>query len=34
VWIGFDDDNVYVSAKVWDSAGPDTCRSLDRQSIA
>ena len=23
VWIGFDDDNVYVSAKVWDSAGPD-----------
>ena len=23
VWIGFDDENVYVSAKVWDSAGPD-----------
>ncbi|MDA0328469.1 MAG: DUF5916 domain-containing protein [Gemmatimonadetes bacterium] len=23
VWIGFDDDNVYVSAKVWDTAGPD-----------
>ena len=23
VWIGFDDENVYVSARVWDSAGPD-----------
>ena len=23
VWIAFDDTNVYVSAKVWDSAGPD-----------
>jgi hypothetical protein len=23
VWIAFDDDNVYVSAKVWDSGGPD-----------
>jgi hypothetical protein len=23
VWIGFDDLNVYVSAKVWDSSGPD-----------
>ena len=23
LWIGFDDENVYVSAKVWDSAGPD-----------
>jgi hypothetical protein len=23
VWIGFDDTNVYLSAKVWDSAGPD-----------
>ena len=23
VWIGFDDENVYVSAKVWDSAGPE-----------
>ena len=22
-WIGFDDENVYVSAKVWDTAGPD-----------
>ena len=23
VWIGFDDNNVYVSAKIWDRAGPD-----------
>ena len=23
VWIGFDDNNVYVSAKIWDTAGPD-----------
>ena len=23
VWIAFDDENVYVSAKVWDSEGPD-----------
>jgi len=23
VWIGFDDENVYISAKVWDSAGPN-----------
>jgi hypothetical protein len=23
VWIGFDDENVYVSARVWDTAGPD-----------
>jgi hypothetical protein len=23
VWFGFDDENVYFSAKVWDSAGPD-----------
>ena len=23
VWIAFDDQNVYVSAKIWDSAGPD-----------
>ena len=23
VWIGFDDENVYVSAKIWDSEGPD-----------
>ena len=23
VWIGFDDQNVYVSAKIWDSSGPD-----------
>jgi hypothetical protein len=23
VWIGFDDENVYVSAKIYDSAGPD-----------
>jgi hypothetical protein len=23
VWIGFDDDNVYVAAKVYDSMGPD-----------
>ncbi len=23
VWIGFDDENVYVAAKVYDSAGPD-----------
>jgi hypothetical protein len=22
-WIGFDDQNVYVSAKVWDTEGPD-----------
>ncbi|HET9948944.1 MAG TPA: DUF5916 domain-containing protein [Longimicrobiales bacterium] len=22
-WVGFDDENVYVSARVWDSAGPD-----------
>jgi Domain of unknown function (DUF5916) len=22
-WIGFDDENVYVSAKIYDSAGPD-----------
>ncbi len=23
LWFGFDDENVYVSAKVWDRAGPD-----------
>ena len=23
LWIGFDDQNVYVSAKIWDSSGPD-----------
>lgn len=23
VWIGFDDENVYVGAKIWDSEGPD-----------
>ena len=23
VWIGFDDNNVYVSAKIWDTEGPD-----------
>ncbi|MGD8281247.1 MAG: DUF5916 domain-containing protein [Gemmatimonadota bacterium] len=23
VWIGFDDENVYVSAKIWDTEGPD-----------
>jgi len=23
VWIGFDDDNVYVAAKIWDTEGPD-----------
>ena len=23
VWIGFDDENVYVSAKVWDTEGPE-----------
>ncbi|HSH75428.1 MAG TPA: DUF5916 domain-containing protein, partial [Longimicrobiales bacterium] len=22
-WIGFDDDNVYVAAKIWDTEGPD-----------
>ena len=23
VWLGFDDENVYVGAKIWDSEGPD-----------
>ena len=23
VWLGFDDDNVYVGARIWDSEGPD-----------
>ena len=23
VWLGFDDENVYVGAKIWDSQGPD-----------
>jgi hypothetical protein len=23
VWIGFDEDNVYVAAKIWDTEGPD-----------
>ena len=34
VWIGFDDQNVYVSAKVWDSAGPDgwTANEMRRDS--
>jgi hypothetical protein len=22
-WIGFDDDNVYIAAKIWDTEGPD-----------
>ena len=34
VWISFDDTNVYVSAKVWDSAGPDgwTANEMRRDS--
>ncbi len=34
VWIAFDDTNVYVSAKVWDSAGPDgwTANEMRRDS--
>ena len=34
VWIGFDDTNVYVSAKVWDSAGPEgwTANEMKRDS--